>query len=95
MKKIRLSIAALMTAFLILSVTACGSASDSGTETTSGSRQTTTAEDTRSSGENQRETTHRDGDDGGIIDDVMDDVRDGAEDVKNEMEDMTEETRKD
>ena len=72
MKKIRLSIAALMTAFLILSVTACGSASDSGTE-----------------------TTHRDGDDGGIIDDVMDDVRDGAEDVKNEMEDMTEETRKD
>ena len=51
MKKIRLSIAALMTAFLILSVTACGSASDSGTETTSGSRQTTTAEDTRSSGE--------------------------------------------
>ena len=39
MKKIRLSIAALMTAFLILSVTACGSASDSGTETTSGSRQ--------------------------------------------------------
>ena len=95
MKKIRLSIAALMTAFLILSVTACGSASDSGTETTSGSRQTTTAEDTLSSGENQTETTHRDGDDGGIIDDVMDDVRDGAEDVKNEMEDMTEETRKD
>ena len=96
MKKIRPLFALLLTAILVLSVTACGSSGDSMNETSSkAGSQSATTQDTRPTGTAQVETTGDNMDDGdledngGIIDGIMNDMEDGAQDIKDGMEDMT------
>ena len=85
MKKVRSMAAAFLVVFFMTPLSACGSTEDSNMDD---SRATTgqTREETRAS------TSREDEDEGGIIDDVMDDMEEGADDLKEKAEDMTRQT---